>query len=220
MPEKQRIKAVLFDLDGTLINTKRLYLEAYRRALQPDLGRLVTDAEILAIDSRTERRVFESCLPPGEIAACTQRFYQHYAELHASLFEGLYPGVPELLQTLRARNFPLGIVTGKSRGAWGVTAAAAKLGHFDIVVVEDDVEQPKPDPAGLHTALIAIGRKPAEAMYVGDGIHDLHAAHAAGILGVAALWSKRAERRSQLERAARELGAALASSPQDILALL
>ena len=215
-----RISAVLFDLDGTLINTKRLYLEAYRRALQPDLGRLVTDAEILAIDSRTERRVFESCLPPGEIAACMQRFYQHYAELHATHFEGLYPGVAELLRTLRSLRLPLGIVTGKSRGAWEVTAAATQLGHFDVVVVEDDVAQPKPDPSGLHTALIAVGRKPAEALYVGDGAHDLHAAHAAGILGVAALWSKRGERRSRLERAARELDAVLASTPQDVLALL
>jgi HAD superfamily hydrolase (TIGR01549 family) len=216
----ERISAVLFDLDGTLINTKRLYLEAYRRALQPDLGRLLTDAEMLAIGSRTERRVFESFLPAGNGAECMQRFYQHYAELHASHFEGLYPGVAELLQTLRLRGVPLGIVTGKSRRAWEVTAAATELGPFDVVVVEDDVTQPKPDPSGLHAALIALGRGPTEALYVGDGAHDLQAARAAGILGVAALWSKRGERRTQLERAARDVGAALASSPQDVLALL
>src|SRR5688572_21828535 len=191
MPEKQPITAVLFDLDGTLINTKRLYLEAYRRALEPDLGRLLTDADILAIDSRTERRVFESCLASGEIADCMERFYQHYATLHEALFEGLYPGVVELLSELRARELPLGIVTGKSRRAWEATAAATELGPFDVVVVEDDVTQPKPDPSGLQAALAALQRVPAEALYVGDAAHDLHAARAASVLGVAALWSKR-----------------------------
>jgi HAD superfamily hydrolase (TIGR01509 family) len=220
MPEKRPIKAVLFDLDGTLISTKRLYLEAYRRALEPHLGRLLSDADILRIDSRTERRVFETCLPTGDIAACVERFYEHYAQLHASLFDGLYPGVIDLLAELRQREIVLGIVTGKSRRAWEVTAAATELGIFAAVVVEDDVAQPKPDPAGLHTALATLQLKPGEALYVGDAAHDLHAASAAGILGVAALWSKKGERRIQLERSAREVGAALAESPADILALL
>jgi HAD superfamily hydrolase (TIGR01549 family) len=220
MPEKQPIKAVLFDLDGTLINTKRLYLESYRRALEPDLGRLLTDADILAIDSRTERRVFDTCLSSGDVADCMERFYQHYADLHGSLFEGLYAGVAELLVQLRARGLPLGIVTGKSRRAWEATATATELGPFAVVVVEDDVAQPKPDPSGLRAALAALHLVPPEALYVGDAVHDLHAARAAGVLGVAALWSKKGERRTLLERAAREAGAALAATPADILALL
>jgi phosphoglycolate phosphatase-like HAD superfamily hydrolase len=214
-----KIRAVLFDLDGTLINTTRLYLEAYRRALQPDLGRLATDAEILAIDSRTERRVFESCLPPGAVADCMQRFYKHYAELHTSHFEGFTRASRSFCRRCVRCDF-LWESSREKSGRVEATAAATQLGHFDVVVVEDDVAQPKPDPSGLHTALIAVGCEPVEALYVGDGAHDLHAAHAAGIFGVAALWSKRGERRARLERIAREVGAALASSPADVLTLL
>ena len=220
MADKRAIKAVLFDLDGTLINTKRLYLEAYRRALEPDLGRLLTDQDILAIDSRTEHKVFETCLRADDIAACIQRFYGHYAALHDSLFDGLYPGVLELLDELRRRRMTMGIVTGKSRRAWEVTAAATELGLFDVVIVEDDVSQPKPDPSGLQAELDALQLTPDDALYIGDAAHDLQAASAAGVQGVAALWSKKGDRRIQLERAARDVAAILASSPADILALL
>ncbi len=212
--------AVLFDLDGTLVNTRRLYFEAYKRALQSSLGRPITDHDIIAVNARTERRLFEASLPPALIDECVLRFYEHYAELHSTHFEGVYTGVPEVLAELRARGLMLGIVTGKSRRAWEVTAAAAGLGEFDVVVVEDDVAEAKPDPAGLRLAIGLLGLPAAQAVYVGDAQHDLDAARAAGMRGIAALWSKSGGRHERLKRVAEDMGAATADAPAPLLALI
>jgi HAD superfamily hydrolase (TIGR01549 family) len=212
--------AVLFDLDGTLINTRRLYFEAYRRALLTNLGRELSERDFSAVTRPTERGIFESTLPAADVVECMTRFYEHYSELHATHYEGFYAGVADLLEELRKRGVALGIVTNKSRRTWDITSAAAELGPFDVVIVADDVTEAKPDPEGLRLALSAMKRTPAEALYVGDAVHDLRAARAAGLLGVAALWSRTGARYESLKAAALELGAAVAETPHDVLQLI
>lgn len=209
--------AVLFDLDGTLIGTRDLYLESYRRALQPFLGRTLSDAEILALEPRSEIRLFQSQVGAHALDDCFEHFYRHYETLHPSLFRGVYEGVPELLERLRAAGRPLGIVTGKSRRAWQITTAHAPLGAFDALVMDDDVSAAKPDPAGLRLALDTLRVRPDHTIYVGDSISDILAAVRAGVVPVGVLWSRRdpAKRADFAERAAAH-GALLAETPEDL----
>src|SRR5687768_13336639 len=95
--------AILWDLDGTLMSTKALYLEAYRRALAPYVGRVLTDEEILGDRSRSEIRYVKS-KAREQYDACLRDFQQHYATLHETHFGGVYPGVVEVLDELRQRN--------------------------------------------------------------------------------------------------------------------
>lgn len=213
------IEAVLWDLDGTLISTRRLYLEAYRRALAPYIGRAMPDEEILAKRARSEIR-FLRAHAADHYDACLRDFRRHYADLHASHFGGIYPGVVETLGELRRRGAKLGLVTGKSRSSYAVTTVAADVGPFDVLVMDDDVDEPKPHPQGLRIALSELNVEPGRALYIGDSLSDIHAASAAGIAPVGALWSKQGERRAQFARAVAAEGAAVAETPADVLVLM
>ncbi len=185
-----RVRALLFDLDGTLIDTFRLYLEAYRRALAPLLGRAPSDAEIAARRPTAERGFLLDWVGADQVDACHASMREHYAALHRSLGAGVYDGVHEMLAGLRSAGYPLGIVTGKSRAGWEVTDRELGLGSFAVVVTEDDAAIPKPHPGGLLAAAAALDMPPAEIVYIGDSHGDLRAGRSAGIRVGAALWAK------------------------------
>lgn len=214
--EKGRGTVVLFDLDGTLIHTKRLYVECYRQAVLPYVGRELTDEEILALRPRSETRFLRDVVGEARLEACMEDFYRAYEALHDTHFRGIYPGVPELLAALRRAGVPLGIVTGKSRRAWEITAARMALGSFDVLVFDDDVAEPKPDPRGLRLALERLGADPAGALYLGDSVSDVEAAAAAGVRPAAALWAKKAEEREAFVARVADWGALLFVTPGEV----
>ncbi len=182
--------AVLFDLDGTLIDTWRLYLEAYRRALGPRLGRIPELHEFAVKRPSSEKHFLTGWLGPEDAAACHAEMNRHYEALHAVYCEGPYDGVREMLTALRSAGVPLGIVTGKGAHAWEVTRRTIDLGDFSVVVREEDVPEPKPHPAGLRAALSAMGLEASGAVYIGDSLSDMEAGRAAGMRIGVALWAK------------------------------
>jgi pyrophosphatase PpaX len=184
--------AVLFDLDGTLIDTYHLYLESYRRALEPVIGRAIGPEDVAEQRPSSERHFLEDWLGAEQAAACHASMLEHYRVLHGAMCEGIYDGVREMLAALRAAGIPLGIVTGKGRAAWEITARSLDLGRFEVVVTEDDATEPKPHPGGLQKALAALGVEPAAAAYIGDSPGDLEAGRRAGMRVGGALWPKTA----------------------------
>ena len=212
------IDTVLFDLDGTLVSTRRLYLEAYRRALAPYIGRVLSDEEILGHRSRSEIRFLKS-QAQDQYDACLRDFQRYYADLHETHFGGVYPGVPEALADLRKRGMRLGIVTGKSRSSYEVGTAMADLGPFDVLVLDDDVSQPKPSPEGILLAIQKLGSDRTRTVYVGDATSDVEAAIGAGVASAGALWSK--PDRAVAAARMRVAGAAiLLDEPADLLRLI
>lgn len=215
-----RVRAVLFDLDGTLIATRRLYIEALADALEPVLGERFSEADIMRHKPRAERRFLTSMVEAHEAGGVLERFYASYEARHDRDFEGLYTGVAELLDAIRRRPLPMGLVTGKSRRAWEITSSRVGLGTFGVHVFDDDVPAPKPDPTGLKLALEGLGAAASEVVYVGDSLTDLEAARAAGMASVAVLWSKKAEEVDRFRSESLDRGARIAPTPRELLELL
>lgn len=191
-------RCVLFDLDGTLLDTWHLYMEAFRRTLEPHFNRRLSDADIMALQPHAEQRVLLDLIQEVDFTSYFERFLTHYSLLHDSLFGGPYAGVLDMLHALRAQGAVLGIVTGKSRDAWRITATRLEEGFedlFDVVLTDDDVRDPKPSPEGLLLALDVLDLQPSRAVFIGDSQRDRQAARAAGLPFGAALWPRGAEAR-------------------------
>ena len=212
--------AVLFDLDGTLIATRRLYLESFADALEPLLGRRPSHDWFMERRPRAEVRFLRELAGDEHHPVVMERFYRSYEERHDRDFEGVYRGVEELLAELRRLDLPLGLVTGKSRRSWEITSRRVRLGDFRVRVFDDDVPAPKPDPTGLLRAAEALGAAPEEVVYVGDSDSDLMAARAAGARGVAVLWPKKPHEVEEFRGLARKLDAVALERPDELLAVL
>ena len=200
------IRCVLLDLDGTLIDTWDLYVRAMERTLEEIGHEKIPVDQLASLRLNSEPRLLGYFVPQDEVGSAHQRFLANYHALHASCFGGVYPGVPELLTTLRNRGFRTGIVTGKSRGAWEITRHYVRLGEFDTLVCDEDVSMPKPDCEGLVKAMKNLGVSPSESIYVGDSKDDLEAATTAGVGFLAARWSKTEAEISSFDKAAAEIG--------------
>lgn len=213
--------AVLFDLDGTLIDTKSLYLEAYRVAVEPYVRQDMTHEDIMALRPTSEIAFIRAVVEETDFEACLEDFYRAYERLHTDRFRGVYPGIPEALAAIRGRGLPLGLVTGKSRRSWEITRALVdELGPFDTLVFDDDVRAPKPDPHGLELALAAVGVDPGAAAYVGDTRSDMEAARTAGLRPVAALWARDPDDRDEHIRRVEAEGAIVIHSPEELIRAL
>ncbi len=199
-------RCVLFDLDGTLIDTLNLYIQAMKRTLMAEVGDEVSMEELSSLRLNSEPRLLRYFIPHDEVGGAHRRFLANYHALHETCFGGVYPGVQDLLKTLRSRGNKMGIVTGKSRGAWEITLRHVSLVPFDTMVVDDDVSEPKPDSEGIEKAMADLQATPSETIYVGDSLSDLEAAKGAGVDFFAALWSKNEAETRSFEQAAAEIG--------------
>ncbi len=200
------IRCVLFDLDGTLIDTLELYIQAAKRTLREILFDEVSTERLTTLRPNSEPRLLGHFVPPGEVDAAHRRFLANYDLLHGEYFDGVYPGVDGLLTLLRSRGIKTGIVSGKSRGAWEITLRHVPLPPFDTLVFDDDVSMPKPDCEGILKALANLEASPAETVYVGDSTSDLEASARAGVRFLAATWSKADTETDSFEKAAAAIG--------------
>jgi HAD superfamily hydrolase (TIGR01509 family) len=166
-------------------------------------------------------RALHSLVPADQVPHAHATLLAHYRALHGELFAGVYPGVVPMLAALRATGLTLGVVTGKSRGAWAITRAQSGLGEFAVFVGDDDVAEAKPSPEGLRLALTRLDVPADEAIYVGDSIPDATAARDAGVRFAAALWAKRSADIPEFLRRVREVGVwAELAEPGRLVALL
>ena len=211
-----RYPVVLFDLDGTLIDSGPIILASMRHAALTVLG-----AEI------DEQRVRAAIGGPGLVAQMQELdaeradelvevYRRHNEPLHDEL--EAFERVLALLPVLRERGHRLGIVTAKRRAT--VKLAFARFPTLaeltDVLVGSDDTERHKPDPEPLLEALARLGARPDEAAYVGDSPFDIRAAKSGGLLAVAVGWGGIHE----TERLLAEEPDVLVTEPEELLDVL
>lgn len=183
-----RFRAVLFDLDGTLVDSVADLTRVSNRLLR-ELGRpslaLATVRSFIGDGApKLVERVLAATggLPdPAERARCLDRFLALY-EADPSSCSAPYPGVPETLARLAASGMRLGVCTNKPMAATRRLLADLGLaGHFAALVAGDSFATRKPSPEPVLGLLAQLETAPEDAVFVGDSEHDVAAARAAGI---------------------------------------
>lgn len=180
--------AVLFDLDGTLVDTVPFILRAVRHAFEGS-GRCPTDAEWIAgIGTPLRIQLAQFARSPDDVEPLFARYRKYWLERHDAE-TALFPGADALVRGLGARGHPIAVITAKiEAGAERTLRHVGLRDLVDVVVAADTVEKSKPDPMPVRHALSRLDRRPEEALMIGDSPHDLAAGRGAGTATAGVLW--------------------------------
>lgn len=206
------VRAVVFDLDGTLVDTMASVPRAYVETIRDLGGPVLTPAQLIAAwHIGPTPVVLGHFLGRAATAGDLECFYEH--AVTAAESSRVFPGIVELLQALRRDRRALAVYTSATRRIADVVLTGTGLGdHFPVVVAGDQVNDPKPAPDGLLDACRLLGVPASATAYVGDSGTDLECARAAGALPVHARWSAHVESAPEQPHSARR--------PADVLAVL
>ncbi|MGD8495232.1 MAG: HAD-IA family hydrolase [Gemmatimonadales bacterium] len=184
-------RTIVFDLDGTLINSLGLILASYRHTMETHLGRRLDDELwVRGMGTPLHVQMREFAESDAQAEAMVRTYEQHNLANHDELVEP-YPGVLEAVGELVERGLTLAVATSKRTKAtyMGLRRCGFPEAWFAGIVTANDVENPKPHPEPVLLALEQAGeREPARAVYVGDSVHDMQSGRAAGVVTAAVLW--------------------------------
>lgn len=206
--------AVLFDLDGTLIDTVELIVRSAQFAFADRAGPRPTEAEwISGLGTPLVTQFREWATDEEEVTRLVARYREFQMAHHDSLTRP-YDGMRAALDALRAQGHTVAIVTSKlnALARRGLTCTGID-DHFTCIIGCDDCTRHKPDPEPVLLALDRLGVPAERAAFVGDSPFDMAAGNAAGVYSVGALWGPFA--RQQLEAAPGGVRA-FADKPRDV----
>jgi len=186
-----KLEAILFDLDGTLVESNRLISESYRKTFLLHYPEMVlSESDISAMIGPPLKAVFEKMNPdPEHVQAMIDTYLRFYRQMEFDTIT-LYPYVIELLDFLKASGYKIAIVTTKFKAS-----ALPSIQHFgidrylDLLIGLDDVLHHKPHPEPIEKALKHLGCH--HALMVGDNPSDILSGKNAGILTCAVSWSEK-----------------------------
>lgn len=183
------LDAVLFDLDGTLIDSVPLILDSFRHAFSA-CGFAVPDATQLlrGVGTPLAPHFARYASDPAVIEALIKAYREHNLAHHDSRIRA-FPGIAAMLQAVHRAGARTAIVTSKNRQTTERGLRVAGLDElFEAIVPSDEVTKPKPDPEPVLRALTLLGVDSGRTVFVGDSLHDLHCGRAAGVRTAAVLW--------------------------------
>jgi pyrophosphatase PpaX len=183
-----RFPVVLFDLDGTLIDSGSMIIASMKHAAKAVLGREIPEEVLAAAVGGPGLVAQMEALDAARVDDLVAAYRAHNEPLHDEL-EAFWE-VVQVLPRLREEGRRLGIVTAKRRAT--VDLAFDRLpeleSNFDVVITSDDTKRHKPAPDPILAAMAQLDALPADTAYVGDSPFDIRAAKAAGVYAVAVAW--------------------------------
>ncbi|MHA6267516.1 HAD-IA family hydrolase [Aliiroseovarius sp. CAU 1755] len=190
------LRLVVFDVDGTLIDSQDFIVEAMNRAFGEMAVPLPTRAEVLAIVGLSLDQAIGRLVPAmskADVAIAAQRYKDMFIKLRAEkggeAAAPLYPGARAALEQLHAQDeVLLGVATGKARRGLDHAYDAHDLRHFFMTSQTADDHPSKPHPSMLHAALKETGAEAVQAVMIGDTSFDIEMGHAAGFRTIGVTW--------------------------------
>lgn len=187
----KKIKAVIFDLDGTIGDTLPLCIKAFRQSIEPLIGRAVSDAEIIATFGPSEEGTIMSLAPNHYDKGVVDylKYYEMYHEMCPEPFEG----IAELLQMLKEKGVRIAMVTGKGKHSTAISLRQFRLENY-FEAIETGMPSGPRKPEGIQLVLehfAELGKD--EIIYVGDAPSDITASRRVGISVVSAAWAETTE---------------------------
>ncbi|GEL76532.1 pyrophosphatase PpaX [Tenuibacillus multivorans] len=182
------IRTILFDLDGTLIDTNELIVESFKHTIREHLGEEYKREDILPFMGSPLRDMLEK-VKPDEVEDMMKTYRTHNLANH-DLFVKSFDGVFETIKALHEKGIPMAIVTTKIHKTALKGLALTELDQFfDVVIGLDDVSQAKPDPEPVLKGIRALNGDPGTTLMIGDNSHDIHAGQNAGTKTAGVAWS-------------------------------
>lgn len=183
-----KVNTLLFDLDGTLIDTNELIISSFLHTLDHYYPEKYKRADAIQFIGPPLYDTFVA-IDEARVDEMITTYRKHNLSHHDQLvteFEGVF----ETVESLHKMGYKLGIVTTKLRGTVNMGLKLTKLDQFfDVVVTLDDVKNAKPDPEPIEKALALLGSSPEETIMVGDNHHDILAGQNAGTKTAGVAWS-------------------------------
>ncbi|RZK36659.1 MAG: HAD family hydrolase [Pedobacter sp.] len=185
------IKAVIFDLDGTLADTLPLCIEAFRNSIEPLIKRSLSDEEIIATFGPSEEGTIMA-LVPEHYEKGISSYLKFYKQLHA-MCPRAFEGIEDLLINLTDKSVKIAMVTGKGRHSTDISLEQFGIGkYFEAIETGTSIGPRKAQGIKKILDLFKDIRK-EEIIYIGDAPNDIIASRTAGIRVVAAVWAETAE---------------------------
>jgi pyrophosphatase PpaX len=186
---RPRFQAVLFDLDGTLIDSIRLILDSFHHTFRQFGLPLQSDEAWLRGIGTPLSAVLAPWAEDEAMLAAMLAAYRAYNLEHHDTRVSAYPGASEAVLALARAGVKLAVVTSKNQPG---TARGLRVAGLDEVIAvrvcAEDVQRPKPHREPVDRAMSALGAQAEETLFVGDSVHDMHAGRAATVATGAALW--------------------------------
>jgi pyrophosphatase PpaX len=207
-----RFPVVLFDLDGTVVDSGGIILASMRHATREVLGRDFGDAELMQAVGGPGLEAQMEVFAPERVDDLVRVYRAHNEPLHDEL--EACAGMEDVLLRLHEQGHRLGVVTAKRRSTVELAFARVPIAHlFETVVGGDETQKHKPDPEPLLLAAERMNARPDETAYVGDSPFDIRAAKAAGMHAIAVTWGRIHDR----ERLEREEPDAIVDTAEELL---
>jgi pyrophosphatase PpaX len=182
-----RFPVVLFDLDGTIVDSGWMILASFRHATRTVLGREIPDEVLMARVGSAHLVEQMADFDAEQAEELAHAYREFYAPLHSEL--KAFPGMIDLLRTLDGEGRQLGVVSAKRGDIVQLAFEALGFGELmDVVVGSDEAPRGKPHPDQILVALERLGVDGNETAYVGDAPFDVAAAKAAGVRAIGVTW--------------------------------
>lgn len=179
-------KCIIFDIDGTMLNTEKAILCSLQKLLEGEKNVLYKAEDlffVLGIPGHETLKRLNVSDPEQSLDKWNELIKRYASNIH------LYPDIEKTIACLSKSGIKTGIVTSKTRKEYNVDFVPFGLsGYFQYVVCADDTIRHKPHPDPLLKCIELANVLPEEALYVGDTIYDMECAKAAGVDFVLALW--------------------------------